>query len=156
EREFETQVAGVRMRAPMMSIHTVAAGGGSILSFDGSRYRVGPESAGANPGPASYRRGGKLAGTDCNSMPWQNQAKYFPAVFGPNADETLDRDVVVKKFTEMAEEVYRTTSNRRTPEEVAEGFIEIAVGNMANAIKFISVQRGHDVTEYTLTTFGGA
>lgn len=156
EREFETQVAGVRMRAPMMSIHTVAAGGGSILHFDGTRYRVGPDSAGANPGPTSYRRGGQLAVTDCNVMLGKIQPKYFPAVFGPNADETLDRDAVVKKFTELAEEIYRGTGNRRTPEEVAEGFIEIAVGNMANAIKFISVQRGHDVTEYTLTTFGGA
>jgi 5-oxoprolinase (ATP-hydrolysing) len=156
EREFETQVAGVRMRAPMMSIHTVAAGGGSILHFDGSRYRVGPDSAGANPGPASYRRGGKLAVTDCNVMLGKIQPKYFPAVFGPNADQTLDRDAVVQKFTEMAEEIYRVTGKRRTPEEVAEGFIEIAVGNMANAIKFISVQRGHDVTDYTLTTFGGA
>ncbi|HEX7650959.1 MAG TPA: hydantoinase/oxoprolinase family protein, partial [Noviherbaspirillum sp.] len=156
EREFETQVAGVRMRAPMMSIHTVAAGGGSILHFDGSRYRVGPDSAGANPGPASYRRGGKLAVTDCNVMLGKIQPKYFPAVFGPHADETLDRDAVVKKFTDMAEEIYRATGNRRTPEEVAEGFIEIAVGNMANAIKFISVQRGHDVSDYTLVTFGGA
>ncbi|WP_334188102.1 hydantoinase B/oxoprolinase family protein [Noviherbaspirillum sp.] len=156
EREFETQVAGVRMRAPMMSIHTVAAGGGSILHFDGSRYRVGPDSAGANPGPASYRRGGKLAVTDCNVMLGKIQPNYFPSVFGPNADQPLDRDAVVRKFTEMAEEIYQATGNRRTPEEVAEGFIEIAVGNMANAIKFISVQRGHDVTEYTLTTFGGA
>ncbi len=156
EREFETQVAGVRMRAPMMSIHTVAAGGGSILHFDGTRYRVGPDSAGANPGPASYRRSGKLAVTDCNVMLGKIQPTYFPAVFGPNADQPLDRDAVVQKFTEMAEEIYLATGNRRTPEEVAEGFIEIAVGNMANAIKFISVQRGHDVTDYTLTTFGGA
>lgn len=156
EREFETQVAGVRMRAPMMSIHTVAAGGGSILHFDGSRYRVGPDSAGANPGPASYRRGGRLAVTDCNVMLGKIQPDYFPSVFGPNADQPLDRDVVVSKFTEMADDIFRATGRRRTPEEVAEGFIEIAVGNMANAIKFISVQRGHDVTEYTLTTFGGA
>jgi len=156
EREFETQVAGVRMRAPMMSIHTVAAGGGSILHFDGTRYRVGPDSAGANPGPTSYRRGGKLAVTDCNVMLGKIQPKYFPAVFGPQADETLDHEAVVQKFTDMAEEIYRATGKRRAPEEVAEGFIEIAVGNMANAIKFISVQRGHDVTEYTLTTFGGA
>jgi 5-oxoprolinase (ATP-hydrolysing) len=156
EREFETQVAGVRMRAPMMSIHTVAAGGGSILHFDGTRFRVGPDSAGANPGPASYRRGGQLAVTDCNVMLGKIQPKYFPAVFGPHADETLDRAAVVQKFTDMADEIFRSTGNRRTPEEVAEGFIEIAVGNMANAIKFISVQRGHDVTEYTLATFGGA
>jgi 5-oxoprolinase (ATP-hydrolysing) len=156
EREFETRVAGVRMRAPMMSIHSIAAGGGSILHFDGARYRVGPDSAGANPGPTSYRRGGPLAVTDCNVMLGKIQPKYFPAVFGPQADQTLDHDVVVKKFTELAEEIYLATGNRRTPEEVAEGFIDIAVGNMANAIKFISVQRGHDVTEYTLSTFGGA
>ncbi|HEV2609507.1 MAG TPA: hydantoinase B/oxoprolinase family protein [Noviherbaspirillum sp.] len=156
EREFETRIAGVRMRAPMMSIHTVAAGGGSVLHFDGSRYRVGPDSAGANPGPASYRRGGRLAVTDCNVMLGKIQPNYFPSVFGPNADQPLDRDVVVSKFTEMADEIFRATGSRRTPEEVAEGFIEIAVGNMANAIKFISVQRGHDVTEYALNTFGGA
>jgi len=156
EREFETQVAGVRMRAPMMSIHTVAAGGGSILHFDGSRYRVGPDSAGANPGPASYRRGGQLAVTDCNVMLGKLQPAYFPAVFGPQADQLLDRDTVVQKFSAMAEEIFQATGQRRTPEEVAEGFIEIAVGNMANAIKFISVQRGHDVTGYTLVTFGGA
>jgi 5-oxoprolinase (ATP-hydrolysing) len=156
EREFETQVAGVRMRAPMMSIHTVAAGGGSVLQFDGSRYRVGPDSAGANPGPASYRRGGPLAVTDCNVMLGKIQPKYFPPLFGPRADQPLDRDVVVQKFTDMADEIYRATGNRRTPEEVAEGFIDIAVGNMANAIKFISVQRGHDVSDYTLVTFGGA
>jgi len=156
EREFETQVAGVRMRAPMMSIHTVAAGGGSILHFDGTRYRVGPDSAGANPGPTSYRRGGQLAVTDCNVMLGKIQPAYFPKVFGPAADEALDRDAVVRKFTELADRIHAETGNRRTPEEVAEGFIEIAVGNMANAIKFISVQRGHDVTDYTLTTFGGA
>jgi len=156
EREFETQVAGVRMRAPMMSIHTVAAGGGSILHFDGTRYRVGPDSAGANPGPASYRRGGQLAVTDCNVMLGKIQPAYFPKVFGPAADEALDRDAVVRKFTELADRIHAETGNRRTPEEVAEGFIDIAVGNMANAIKFISVQRGHDVTDYTLTTFGGA
>ncbi|MEB0136783.1 hydantoinase B/oxoprolinase family protein [Actimicrobium sp. CCC2.4] len=156
EREFETQVAGVRMRAPMMSIHTVAAGGGSILHFDGSRYRVGPDSAGANPGPASYRRGGPLAVTDCNVMIGKIQPDYFPAVFGPQADASLDHAAVVRKFTEMAERISSQTGNRRTAEEVAEGFIDIAVGNMANAIKFISVQRGHDVTEYTLSTFGGA
>jgi 5-oxoprolinase (ATP-hydrolysing) len=156
EREFETQIAGVRMRAPMMSIHTVAAGGGSLLHFDGTRYRVGPDSAGANPGPASYRRGGPLAITDCNVMLGKLQPEHFPSVFGPHADQPLDRDVVVKKFTAMAEDVFQATGKRSTPEEVAEGFIDIAVGNMANAIKYISVQRGHDVTEYTLATFGGA
>ncbi|HJV53213.1 MAG TPA: hydantoinase B/oxoprolinase family protein [Noviherbaspirillum sp.] len=156
EREFETQVAGVRLRAPMMSIHTVAAGGGSLLHFDGTRFRVGPDSAGANPGPASYRRGGDLAVTDCNVMLGKIQPRYFPAVFGPQGDQTLDRDIVARKFTELAGEIHRATGQRRTPEQVAEGFIDIAVGNMANAIKFISVQRGHDVTEYTLNTFGGA
>jgi 5-oxoprolinase (ATP-hydrolysing) len=156
EREFETQVAGVRMRAPMMSIHTVAAGGGSILHFDGTRYRVGPDSAGANPGPASYRRGGPLAITDCNVMLGKIQPEHFPSVFGPHADQPLDRDVVVEKFTAMAQQVFQATGKHSTPEQVAEGFIDIAVGNMANAIKFISVQRGHDMTDYTLATFGGA
>ena len=156
ERAFETQVAGVRMRAPMMSIHTVAAGGGSILSFDGARFRAGPESAGANPGPASYRRGGPLAVTDANVMVGKIQPKFFPKVFGPAADESLDRDVVVAKFTEMAGAIQFATGSKRTPEEVAEGFIDIAVGAMANAIKKISVARGYDVTRYTLQTFGGA
>ncbi|WP_458763604.1 hydantoinase B/oxoprolinase family protein [Cupriavidus basilensis] len=156
ERVFETSVAGVRMRAPMMSIHTVAAGGGSILHFDGSRFRVGPDSAGANPGPASYRRGGPLAVTDCNVMLGKIQPRHFPAVFGPRADAALDRDTVVTRFAALAQAVTEATGDQRSAEQVAEGFIEIAVGNMANAIKQISVQRGHDVTGYTLTTFGGA
>lgn len=156
EREFETQIAGVRMRAPMMSIHTVAAGGGSILHFDGTRYRVGPDSAGANPGPACYRRGGPLTVTDCNVMLGKIHPKYFPAVFGRDADQTLDRDIVEQKFAAMAEEIGLATGSHPVPEQVAEGFIEIAVANMANAIKSISVQRGHDVTQYTLTAFGGA
>ncbi len=155
EREFETQVAGVRMRAPMMSIHTVAAGGGSILHFDGSRLRVGPDSAGANPGPASYRRGGPLAITDCNVLLGKVQPDHFPQVFGPRADEKLDADVVRVRFAEMAAAIAKDGTTM-TPEAIAEGFIDIAVGNMANAIKKISVQRGHDVTEYTLCTFGGA
>ncbi len=152
EREFETQVAGVRMRAPMMSIHTVAAGGGSILHFDGARYRVGPDSAGANPGPASYRRGGPLAVTDANAMLGKIQPEYFPRVFGADGKQALDAAVVQAKFAELAQ----TIGDGRKPEQVAEGFIQIAVGNMANAIKHISVQRGHDVTEYTLCCFGGA
>lgn len=156
ERAFETQVAGVRMRAPMMSIHTVAAGGGSVLTFDGARFRAGPESAGANPGPASYRRGGPLAVTDANVMLGKIQPAFFPKVFGPKADESLDRDVVVKRFSDMAAEIERSTGTKRTPEEVAEGFIDIAVGAMANAIKKISVARGYDVTRYTLQCFGGA
>ncbi len=150
EREFETQVAGVRMRAPMMSIHTVAAGGGSILAFDGARFRVGPQSAGANPGPASYRRGGPLAVTDANVMLGKVQPRYFPKVFGPRADEALSEEVVHEKFNELAVQIGRSA------EDVAEGFISIAVQQMANAIKKISVARGYDVTRYTLQCFGGA
>jgi len=157
ERAFETQVAGVRMRAPMMNIHTVAAGGGSILHFDGARYRVGPDSAGANPGPACYRRGGPLAVTDCNVMLGKIQPKHFPSVFGPNADEPLDADAVRQKFDIMADEIATATGQpKRKPEDIAEGFLRIAVENMANAIKKISVQRGHDVTDYALNGFGGA
>ena len=152
EREFETLVAGVRMRAPMMSIHTVAAGGGSILHFDGARYRVGPDSAGANPGPASYRRGGPLAVTDANVMLGKIQPDFFPHVFGPGGDQALDADVVRAKFADLAREI----KDGRSVEQIAEGFVQIAVGNMANAIKHISVQRGHDVTRYTLCCFGGA
>jgi 5-oxoprolinase (ATP-hydrolysing) len=160
ERVFETQVAGVRMRAPMMSIHTVAAGGGSILHFDGSRYRVGPDSAGANPGPASYRRGGPLTVTDANVMLGKIQAGHFPHLFGPSGDQALDVDAVRAGFAALAAEIGAATGKNPgdtpSPESVAEGFIHIAVGNMANAIKQISVQRGHDVTGYTLTSFGGA
>ncbi len=156
ERAFETRVAGVRMRAPMMSIHTVAAGGGSVLSFDGARFRAGPESAGANPGPACYRRGGPLAVTDANVMLGKIQPAYFPKVFGPRADEALDGEVVRRKFGELARQVEHATGQPRTPEQVAEGFVEIAVGAMANAIKKISVARGYDVTRYTLQCFGGA
>ena len=156
ERSFETVVAGVRMRAPMMNIHTVAAGGGSILQFDGSRFRVGPESAGANPGPACYRRGGPLAVTDCNVMLGKIQPGYFPAIFGPDANQALDHEVVQKKFSDMAEQVCVSKGKKVAAEDVAEGFLRIAVENMANAIKKISVQRGYDVTEYTLNCFGGA
>jgi len=156
ERVFETQVAGVRMRAPMMSIHTVAAGGGSILHFDGSRFRVGPDSAGADPGPASYRRGGPLAVTDCNVMLGKIQPEFFPKLFGSDGAQALDAATVREKFSAMAAEIQAATGAPSSPEQVAEGFIEIAVGNMANAIKQISVQRGHDVTEYALTSFGGA
>ena len=156
ERVFETQVAGVRMRAPMMSIHTVAAGGGSVLGFDGARLRVGPDSAGANPGPCAYRRGGPLTVTDCNVMLGKIQPDYFPHVFGPHANEALDRDAVVERFNALADEIFAATGRHRTPEEIAEGYLEIAIGSMANAIKKISVQRGHDVSQYVLTTFGGA
>ncbi|MDP1901089.1 MAG: hydantoinase B/oxoprolinase family protein [Rubrivivax sp.] len=156
ERAFETLVAGVRMRAPMMSIHTVAAGGGSILGFDGARLRVGPQSAGANPGPASYRRGGPLATTDANVLLGKIQPAYFPKVFGPHADEPLDRDGVVRQFEALAAQVRAATGRASTPESLAEGFLQIAVQNMANAIKRISVARGYDVTQYTLQCFGGA
>ncbi|MGV3742257.1 MAG: hydantoinase B/oxoprolinase family protein [Burkholderiaceae bacterium] len=156
ERSFETQVAGVRLRAPMLSIHTVAAGGGSVLHFDGARLRVGPDSAGANPGPACYRRGGPLTVTDANVLLGKIQARLFPKVFGPHADQELDREAAILQFAELARRVNDATGRDLLPEEVAQGFIDIAVGNMANAIKQISVQRGHDVSEYALTTFGGA
>ncbi|MFF1464660.1 hydantoinase B/oxoprolinase family protein [Streptomyces sp. NPDC058330] len=156
ERELGTQVAGVRMRAPMMSIHTVAAGGGSVLHFDGRRYRVGPDSAGADPGPACYRRGGPLTVTDANVMLGRIRPDHFPAVFGPRGDEPLDTDVVRRRFEELAQEVTAATGRPRTAAEAAAGFLEIAVLNMANAIKKISVQRGHDITRYALTSFGGA
>ena len=156
ERVFETVVAGVRMQAPMLLIHTVAAGGGSLCQFDGARFRVGPESAGANPGPACYRRGGPLAVTDCNVMLGKLQPDFFPSVFGPDQNEPLDAEAVRTKFAEMASAVERATSIRRSPEELADGFLRIAVENMANAIKKISVQRGYDVTDYALQCFGGA
>jgi 5-oxoprolinase (ATP-hydrolysing) len=151
ERTFETEVAGVRLRTPMMAIHTVAAGGGSILQFDGARYRVGPESAGANPGPASYSKGGPLTVTDCNVMVGKLQPQFFPHVFGVNGDLPLDADVVRRKFDELAAEI-----GNRSPEQVAAGFLAIAVEKMASAIKKISLQRGYDVSEYTLCCFGGA
>ncbi len=152
ERAFETEVAGVRMRAPMMLIHTVAAGGGSILHFDGARFRVGPDSAGANPGPKCYRRGGPLALTDANVMAGKLIPEFFPKIFGPRQDQPLDAAAVRAAFIELAREV----GDGRTPEQVADGFIQIAVENMANAIKKISVQRGYDVTRYALNCFGGA
>jgi 5-oxoprolinase (ATP-hydrolysing) len=152
ERAFETEVAGVRMRAPMMLIHTVAAGGGSILHFDGARFRVGPDSAGANPGPKCYRRGGPLAVTDANVMVGKLIADFFPKIFGPRQDAPLDADAVRGAFAAMAKDI----GDGRSAEQVADGFIKIAVENMANAIKKISVQRGYDVTRYALNCFGGA
>ncbi len=152
ERAFETEVAGVRMRAPMMLIHTVAAGGGSILNFDGARFRVGPDSAGANPGPACYRRGGPLAVTDANVMLGKLLPEFFPTIFGPQQNLPLDAESVRQQFTALAQKI----ADGRTPEQVADGFIHIAVENMANAIKKISVQRGYDVTRYALNCFGGA
>ncbi len=152
ERAFETEVAGVRMRAPMMLIHTVAAGGGSILHFDGARFRVGPDSAGANPGPKCYRRGGPLAVTDANVMLGKLLPDFFPKIFGPRQDQPIDAEAVRAAFADLARQV----GGGRTPEEAADGFIRIAVENMANAVKKISVQRGYDVTRYALNCFGGA
>ncbi len=152
ERAFETEVAGVRMRAPMMKIHTVAAGGGSILHFDGARFRVGPDSAGADPGPACYGRGGPLAVTDANLMTGKLIPDLFPKVFGPAGDAPLDAEVVRAKFEALAEAI----GDGRAPEAVADGFLAIAVAKMAEAIKTISVARGYDVTRYALNAFGGA
>ncbi len=152
ERAFETEVAGVRMRAPMMLIHTVAAGGGSILHFDGARFRVGPDSAGANPGPTCYRRGGPLAVTDANVMAGKLIPDFFPKIFGPAQNLPLDAHAVELAFADLAAQA----GDGRTAEDVADGFIKIAVENMANAIKKISVQRGYDVTRYALNCFGGA
>lgn len=156
ERAFDTKVAGVRMRVPILRINTVAAGGGSILHFDGLRLRVGPDSAGADPGPACYRRGGPLAVTDCNVMLGKILPAYFPQTFGAGADEALDADVVRTRFRELTDTVNAATGSAHSPETLAEGYLRIAVENMANAIKEISVQRGYDVTEYALSCFGGA
>ncbi|MEU9213878.1 hydantoinase B/oxoprolinase family protein [Streptomyces sp. NPDC048415] len=156
ERVFTTQIAGVRLRAPMLDIHTVAAGGGSVLHFDGSRYRVGPDSAGAAPGPACYRGGGPLTVTDANVVLGRIQSAHFPSVFGPDGDQPLDDALVRDRFAALAREIREKTGDDRTPEQVAEGYLQIAVANIANAVKRISVQKGHDVTRYALTTFGGA
>ncbi|WP_216092605.1 hydantoinase B/oxoprolinase family protein [Candidatus Marithrix sp. Canyon 246] len=150
ERDFETQVAGVRMRTPIMRIHTVAAGGGSIVHFDGLRFRVGPDSAGAKPGPVCYRQNGPLTITDCNVMLGKLNADYFPKVFGKSGKEPLDEVSVKQQFTKLAKQVNLTAT------EVAEGFLTIAIDHMANAIKKISVQRGYNVTEYVLCCFGAA
>ncbi|MES2712694.1 MAG: hydantoinase/oxoprolinase family protein, partial [Pseudomonadota bacterium] len=156
ERAFETMVAGVRMRAPMMAINTVAAGGGSILAFDGARFRVGPESAGAVPGPACYRRGGPLTVTDANVMVGKIQPAHFPSIFGPNGDAPLDAAVVREKFAVLGEEIATATGTPQHPRAVAEGFLRVAVANMANAIKQVSIQKGHDATRFALQCFGGA
>lgn len=156
ERVFESEVAGVRIKSPMMAIHTVAAGGGSILFFENGRYRVGPDSAGANPGPACYIRGGPLTVTDCNVMLGKIQPNFFPQVFGSEGTLPLDVQVVQQRFGELAAQIQQSTADARSPEQVAAGFLAIAVENMANAIKKISVQQGHDVSEYTLSCFGSA
>jgi 5-oxoprolinase (ATP-hydrolysing) len=156
ERAFDTEIDGVRLQTPVLRIHTVAAGGGSICVFDGVRVRVGPESAGAIPGPASYRRGGPLTVTDCNVLLGKLRAEYFPRLFGPNADQELDTATVRRKFEQLARDISAATGRNHTPEELASGFLQIAVDNMANAVKKISLQRGHDIGQYTLVTFGGA
>ena len=156
ERVLDTTVAGVRLQTPMMNIHTVAAGGGSICRFDGARLRVGPESAGANPGPACYRRGGPLTVTDCNVMLGKLRPEFFPAVFGPGGDLPLDAEVVATRFAALADEVAAATGRRLTPRALAEGLVAIAVDNMAHAIKRVSVARGYDLTDYALVSFGGA
>ncbi|MFT8243546.1 hydantoinase B/oxoprolinase family protein [Roseomonas sp. BN140053] len=156
ERAFDTAVAGVRIRAPMMAINTVAAGGGSILRFDGARFRVGPESAGADPGPAGYRRGGPLTVTDANICVGKVQPAHFPAIFGPAGDQPLDADAVRHGFAALAADVSRTTGRPQDPREVAEGFLRIAVNNMANAIRQVSTQKGHDLSRFALQCFGGA
>ncbi|WP_292379261.1 hydantoinase B/oxoprolinase family protein [Methanosarcina sp. UBA289] len=159
ERSLETEIAGVRLRSPMMRIHTVAAGGGSILHYEGGRFRVGPDSAGSDPGPACYRKGGPLTVTDCNVMLGKLQPEFFPRIFGPEANQPLDSELVRRKFEELAERVSgkgKNEGNIRTPEQVSEGFLSVAVENMANAIKKISIQRGYNIKEYTLCCFGGA
>jgi len=156
ERAFETEIAGVRLRSPVLQIHTVAAGGGSICRLDGTRLRVGPESAGAVPGPAAYRRGGPLTVTDCNVMLGRLRPEFFPRIFGPGGDEPLDAEGVAARFGALADELARAAGRSITPAELARGFLAIAVDNMANAVKKISVQRGYDIANYTLTSFGGA
>ena len=158
-RSLGTEIAGVRLRSPMMRIHTVAAGGGSILHYEGGRFRVGPDSASSDPGPACYRKGGPLTVTDCNVMLGKLQPEFFPEIFGPDSDQPLDFELVRRRFTELAETVSsegKGEIGNRTPEQVAEGFLSVAVENMANAIKKISVLRGYNIKEYTLCCFGGA
>jgi len=156
ERAFETEVAGIRLRAPMMQIHTVAAGGGSIVHFDGARLKVGPDSAGADPGPAAYRNGGPLTISDCNLLLGKLQPQFFPKIFGAEQNQALDLEIVQQKFQQLCSEIEAQSGSRFTPTELANGFLQIAVENMANAIKKISVQRGYDLSDYTLCCFGGA
>lgn len=156
ERQLDSEIAGARMRVPVLAINTIAAGGGSVLFFDGSSYRVGPKSAGSNPGPACYRRGGPLAVTDANMMLGKIHPQYFPSIFGIDGNLPLDKNIVIQKFTQLAQDIVSATGNHCTPEQVAAGFMAIAVENMANAIKKISLQRGYDVTQYVLCCFGGA
>ncbi len=156
ERDFETEVAGVRLRVPMLSVQTIAAGGGSLLTFDGVKFKVGPESAGAYPGPACYRQGGPLTVTDCNVLVGKIQPQYFPKLFGPDSDQPIDQEIVWEQFTHLAHEVEQATGTPQSSEQIAQGFLTIAVENMANAIKKISLQRGHDLSRYTLCCYGSA
>jgi len=156
ERTNETVVAGVRLSAPMLQVHTVAAGGGSICFFDGMRLRVGPHSAGADPGPACYRRGGPLTITDCNVLLGRVRPEFFPAIFGPNSDQPLDCEIVRAKFTELCADIEARTGRALSPNDAAEGFLRIANESMAEAIKKISIQRGYNPAEYVLVAFGGA
>ena len=156
ERTFDSQVAGIHLQAPMLNIHTIAAGGGSIIQFCNGRYQVGPESAGADPGPACYRKGGPLTVTDCNLILGRIQADYFPSLFGDDGKQSLDLDIVLKKFLALSKRINAADDEHRTYTEVASGFLSVAVNNMAQAIKKISVQRGHDIRRYTLCCFGGA
>lgn len=156
ERVLDTQVAGVRVRVPMLDIHTVAAGGGSLVRLSQGRFRVGPQSAGADPGPAAYRRGGPLTVTDCNLMVGKLQPRLFPSMFGPAADAPLDAEATHRGFEVLRQQIREETGDSRDAQQVAEGFLQVAVQNVARAIKHISIARGHDVTAYTLCTFGGA
>ena len=156
ERAYETEVAGIRVRSPMMDINTVAAGGGSILHFDGSRLRVGPDSAGADPGPTCYGNNGPLAITDCNVVLGKLRPEFFPAVFGADGNQALDITATTKAFSVLAEQITEATGIQQTETSVAQGYLDIAADNMANAIKKISIERGHDVTDYSLVCFGGA
>ena len=156
ERAYETEVAGIRVRSPMMDINTVAAGGGSILHFDGSRLRVGPDSAGANPGPMCYGNNGPLAITDCNVVLGKLRPEFFPAVFGSDGNQPLDITATTQAFSLLAEQITEATGTHQTETSVAQGYLDIAADNMANAIKKISIERGHDVTDYALVCFGGA
>ena len=156
ERAYETEVAGIRVRSPMMDINTVAAGGGSVLHFDGSRLRVGPDSAGANPGPMCYGNNGPLAITDCNVVLGKLRPEFFPAVFGSDGNQPLDITATTQAFSSLAEQITEATGTHQTETSVAQGYLDIAADNMANAIKKISIERGHDVTDYALVCFGGA
>ncbi len=156
ERSNDSEVAGVRLRAPMMKIHTIAAGGGSILKYQDQRFKVGPDSAGADPGPACYRRDGPLTVTDANLLLGRIPVDHFPGVFGPDADQKLDLEVVHKRFDALVRQISADDVSAVTPESVAGGFLTVAVESMANAIRKITIGRGEDVRDFVLCSFGGA